>query len=176
MRPLALESDLASLVDAAAPIQRASALVDRRSMSRVRSLRAAYAAAPVQSLAVTTGEIRRQRRRSFNRRSARYDQTCCRAVTSCWCTRAPPSPHACLPFRVLCRGLFVVSRLRCLTPRCRHVLEARSGKRVIGAEKAAMAETAMNQRSPTRSRPPLRNGGNRVRANARKHARLNRSA
>jgi hypothetical protein len=52
-----------------------------------------------------------------------------------------------------------MSRFRCLTPVRRHVLEARSGKHVIGAERGNGQSKQADQHSPTRSRPPLRNGG-----------------
>jgi NAD(P)-dependent dehydrogenase (short-subunit alcohol dehydrogenase family) len=52
-------------------------------------------------------------------RAALYQQTADRLPVS-----HVTVAHACLPFRVLCRGVFVVSRLRCLTPMRRHVLES----------------------------------------------------
>jgi hypothetical protein len=87
-----------------------------------------------------------------------------RAVTLIVVHACATVAHAGLPFRVLCRGVFVVSRLRCLKPVRRHVLEARSGKHVIAAECGNGRSKQPDQGSPTRSRRPLRNGGGRVRA------------
>jgi hypothetical protein len=54
-----------------------------------------------------------------------------------------------------------MSRFRSLTPGRLHVLEAvaRSGKHVIGAECGNSRRKQADQRSPTCSRPPPRNGG-----------------
>ena len=52
-----------------------------------------------------------------------------------------------------------MSRFRSLTPVRLQVLEARSGKHVIGAECDNSRRKQADQRSPTCSRPPPRNGG-----------------
>ncbi len=55
-----------------------------------------------------------------------------------------------------------MSRFRCLTPVRLHVLEAGSGKHVIGAEYGNSRRKQADQRSPTCSSPPPRNGGSSV--------------
>ena len=103
-----------SLVDAAAPIRRASASVDRRSMSRVRSLRAAYAAAPVRSLAslrrdpaAATPVVQSAGGRSVRSHALRGDAHCgarerdvSRVVLRCVCGVAPLLPYSGAPPRV----------------------------------------------------------------------------